>query len=224
MLDWQAIDTVLLDMDGTLLDLHFDNYFWSEHLPQRYCDIHGGDPEQVREQLMARIMRERGSLNWYCLDYWSRQLDVDIIGLKREIAHLVAIRPYVTDFLQALADSPRQVWLVTNAHRSGMELKLERTGLQRWMDHIVVSHDFELPKEDPRFWQQLAAQHHFDPARSLLVDDTTSVLEAAANYGIRHLLTLRQPDSKQPLREELAFPAIHHFDELMPALTAEARR
>ena len=27
MLAWDEIDTVLLDMDGTLLDLHFDNHF-----------------------------------------------------------------------------------------------------------------------------------------------------------------------------------------------------
>ncbi|HBT55971.1 MAG TPA: haloacid dehalogenase, partial [Pseudomonas sp.] len=33
MLNWNAIDTVLLDMDGTLLDLHFDNHFWLEHMP-----------------------------------------------------------------------------------------------------------------------------------------------------------------------------------------------
>ena len=26
MINWQQIDTVFLDMDGTLLDLHFDNY------------------------------------------------------------------------------------------------------------------------------------------------------------------------------------------------------
>ena len=27
MIDWTSIDTVLLDMDGTLLDLHYDNAF-----------------------------------------------------------------------------------------------------------------------------------------------------------------------------------------------------
>ena len=27
-IDWQSIDDVLLDMDGTLLDLHYDATFW----------------------------------------------------------------------------------------------------------------------------------------------------------------------------------------------------
>ena len=27
-IDWTQLDTILLDMDGTLLDLEFDNHFW----------------------------------------------------------------------------------------------------------------------------------------------------------------------------------------------------
>jgi putative hydrolase of the HAD superfamily len=34
-LDWDRIDDVLLDMDGTLLDRHFDNFFFEEELPRR---------------------------------------------------------------------------------------------------------------------------------------------------------------------------------------------
>ena len=33
IIDWTRIDTILLDMDGTLLDLGFDNFFWREHVP-----------------------------------------------------------------------------------------------------------------------------------------------------------------------------------------------
>jgi 5'-nucleotidase len=33
-LDWNNIDTVLLDMDGTLLDLAFDSQFWLQDVPQ----------------------------------------------------------------------------------------------------------------------------------------------------------------------------------------------
>ncbi|MCP4043692.1 MAG: haloacid dehalogenase, partial [Gammaproteobacteria bacterium] len=35
VINWNSIHTVLLDMDGTLLDLHFDNQFWLEHVPLR---------------------------------------------------------------------------------------------------------------------------------------------------------------------------------------------
>lgn len=216
MLDWNNIDTVLLDMDGTLLDLYFDNYFWSKHLPQRYADIHGGSLEEVSEQLMSRIMAERGSLNWYCLDYWSEQLQVDIPALKQEISHLINAHPSTYRLLEGLHHSHCETWLVTNAHRASLDLKLANTDLEQWMQRIVVSHDFSRPKEDPLFWRDLAETMHFDPARSLLIDDTHSVLEAAAEYGIKHLVTLRQPDSSLAIRDDLRYPAIHSFDEILP--------
>ena len=40
-LPWPEIHTVLLDMDGTLLDLRFDNHFWRELVPERYAERHG---------------------------------------------------------------------------------------------------------------------------------------------------------------------------------------
>jgi putative hydrolase of the HAD superfamily len=216
-IDWQSIDTVLLDMDGTLLDLHFDNYFWQQHLPQRYASIHGLCENASLEQLSAQFESERGSLNWYCLDYWSRQLELDIPALKLEIQHLIAIRPFVEQFLHWLQDNHKQVILVTNAHRDSLNLKMRHTGLERWFDHIVVSHDFRTPKEQQGFWHQLHIAHPFDPQRTLLVDDTESVLRSAQQYGIQHLLTLLQPDSKLAKRQHTEFPGILHFDEIMPS-------
>jgi HAD superfamily hydrolase (TIGR01509 family) len=216
MIDWQAIDTVLLDMDGTLLDLHYDNFFWTQHLPRRYIEIHGGDPDRVTEQLMNRMMAEKGSLNWYCLDYWSDQLKVDIVALKREVAHLIAPHPSTKAFLDALSASHCETWLVTNAHQGSLDLKLEHTDLGQQISKIISSHQFGKPKEDPEFWRQLQRHWHFDPERSLLVDDTASVLDAAAKFGVRHLLTLRQPDSKQAARDLLTYPAVLSFAEILP--------
>ena len=216
MINWQQIHTVLLDMDGTLLDLHFDNYFWLHHLPQRYADIHQKDEANSRQQLAAQIEQARGTLNWYCLDYWSEQLQLDIPALKHEIQHLIAIRPHVEEFLQQLQRSDKQVILVTNAHRHSLDLKMKQTGLSSLFDEIVVSHDFRAPKEDRNFWKYMRSSHPFDPATTLLIDDTASVLESAQQYGIKHLLTLLQPDSKQAKRQDTLFPGIHHFDEIMP--------
>ncbi|MGK0441011.1 MAG: putative hydrolase of the HAD superfamily [Pseudohongiellaceae bacterium] len=223
MIDWNSIDTVLLDMDGTLLDLHYDNHFWLEHLPRRYADIHKQPLPKVKEELYQRIMSQKGTLNWYCLDYWSEQLQLDIAELKNEIKHMVTIRPHVEQLLRQLRASHHHVILVTNAHRHGLNIKLKQTGLEPWFDQIVASHDYQSPKEEQHFWRQLQLNHPFDPNKTLFIDDSESVLKAAQQYGIKHLLTLLQPDSKKAARAKSDFPSIIHFDEILPLPTAETK-
>lgn len=214
-MDWKKIDTVLLDMDGTLLDLHFDTYFWLEHLPVRYAELHNMDHTDVLSWLHERIMQEQGTLNWYCLDYWSRELKVDIKALKHEIRERIAFRPYVHDFLEHLQREGTRCVIVTNAHRDSLSLKLEKTGLDQLVDRIICSHDYGVPKEQQGFWQRLQNDEPFDPARTLLVDDSLAVLASARRYGIAYLLSIIQPDSQQAGREINDFSAIEHFDELM---------
>lgn len=218
MLNWSDIDTVLLDMDGTLLDLYFDNHFWLDYLPKRFAETHGHAESEARQQLHQRFAHLRGQLDWYCLDYWSAQLQLDISALKREIRHLIAVRPYVPDFLDSLRRGGRQVWMVTNAHRHSLTLKMEQTGIEHYFDRLISSHDLRAPKEDPAFWRALHQAHPFEPSRALLIDDTTSVLQAAQRFGIGQLLTMLQPDSRRPRREAAEFPGITHFDELLVEL------
>jgi HAD superfamily hydrolase (TIGR01509 family) len=218
MIDWNEIDTVLLDMDGTLLDLAFDNYFWQEHLPQVYAAKHRISEEESSAHLHSRFHSGRGTLEWYCLDHWSQQLDMDIPALKRELRHMISLRPYALEFLRRLHASERDLVLVTNAHRKTLEIKMDQVDITGWFDRVVISHDLASPKEEQAFWQRLQELHPFNPARTLLIDDTEPVLDSAQHYGIAHLLTLLQPDSKQQKRLETRFPGIHHFDEIMPEL------
>ncbi|RVU29896.1 GMP/IMP nucleotidase [Neptunomonas marina] len=215
-MDWSSIDTVLLDMDGTLLDLHFDSFFWLEHLPLRYADIHQLDPDEAKRWLHERIMQEQGTLNWYCLDYWSRELDVDIVALKREVTERIAFRPHVKDFLSQLKVHDKRAVIVTNAHRGSLMLKLEKTDLAERVDHIICSHDYGVPKEEQAFWQRLQQEEPFDPERTLLVDDSLAVLRAAQTYGIRYLLSIVQPDSQSPKRDIAEFTAIDRFSSITP--------
>ncbi len=214
-LRWHTIDTVLLDMDGTLLDLHFDDYFWQEHLPQRYAERHGLDLQDAKQLLMPRFAAKQGSLDWYCLDYWSRELALDIPALKQEVRQLIAIHDGVLDFLRAAGRAKKSLWLVTNAHGKALQLKLAHTGLGRQFHHIVCAHELGLPKEEPAFWQRLQQQQSFDPTRTLFIDDNQAVLAAARTHGIAHLLSIARPSSRKPPRPRGEFPLLHSFHDLL---------
>ncbi len=215
-LPWEGIDTVFLDMDGTLLDLNFDTHFWSEHVPRRYAEKHAITLEQAKAQLYPRFDAVVGTMDWYCIDYWTQQLGLDIALLKEEVEHLIAVHPLVPEFLQRVRGSGRRVVLVTNAHMKSLALKMERTSLAGLFDALVCAHDFRLPKEDPAFWDRLQEREPFAPARTLLVDDSLPVLRSAQRYGIAYLRAVARPDSTLPPRPPAEFPAIGSFAELMP--------
>ncbi len=218
MLKWNNIDTVLLDMDGTLLDLNFDNHFWLEFVPDRYAKKNNLSLEQAKRQLVPQFKEMEGKLEWYCLDYWSDVLKLDIVGLKAEISGLISVLPHVTEFLEVLSRSSKQVILVTNAHRASLDLKMGKTCLTPFFDQIISSHDYGSAKETQAFWSQLDNQHAFDKQRTLLIDDSLAVLKSARLYGIQHLISISKPDSQQLKREIYDFTAIEDFRELIPYL------
>ncbi len=216
MINWQTIDTVLLDMDGTLLDLHFDNYFWLTHLPKRYAEHHGLDAEQAKLSLTARIEAHKGTLRWYCLDHWSEIVQMDIPTLKREVQHKIRPRPHAETFLQFLKSQRKKVILATNAHRKGLELKLSVTRIDQWLDLVVSSHDYQQPKETQAFWQKLHQKEPFNPETTVFIDDNVGVLKAAQTFGIHHLVCITQPDSQMDAQASGEFIDIVDFDEIMP--------
>lgn len=214
--NWQQIHSVFLDMDGTLLDLYFDNHFWREHLPAAYANRHQLSLHQAKTDLYQQFIATRGTLAWYCVDYWTQQLDMDIMALKAEVAHLIALHPYVLEFLTAVRRAGKRVVLVTNAHRKSLELKMQHIPLTDYFDQLISSHDLGLPKEEVAFWQQLQQVELFDPTTTLLIDDNLDVLHAAKNYGIAHLLAIYQPDSQAARKEVTEFTALETFAEIIP--------
>ncbi|HTJ97243.1 MAG TPA: GMP/IMP nucleotidase [Rhodocyclaceae bacterium] len=214
--DWNKIETVLLDMDGTLLDLNFDNHFWQHHLPRRFAEQHGRDLEEVRAELRERFKAHEGTLPWYSVDFWTDELAIDLMTLKHEVAHLIEIHPGVTEFLTEARAADKRVLLVTNAHHKSLTLKMARTGLSPHFDAMITSHELGLPKEDVTFWDALRAVHPFDPATTLLVDDTISVLDSAHQYGIAELRAICRPDTCQPERGPTRYQALNSFHDLLP--------
>ncbi len=219
MIDWENINSVFLDMDGTLLDLNFDNHFWKEFVPRRYAERHGLAPQEAKILLEPRFKAMEGRLEWYCLDYWSEQLNLDIPAMKLEIAGLINVLPHVTEFLDAARAAGKRLVLVTNAHPKSLGLKMERTRLHVFFDAIFNSHDLGAPKEDPEFWRRLRDVEAFLVEHTLLADDSLPVLRSARAYGIRHLVAVRKHDTAQPSRPISEFPAIEDFREIMPNIS-----
>jgi 5'-nucleotidase len=213
--DWSSIDTVLVDMDGTLLDLNFDNRFWREIVPQRYARQHGMTLGEALESLAPRFAAKVGTLEWYCLDHWTRDLGLDLKTLKREHRAHIRFLPGAQDFLAGVRARGKRLVVVTNAHRDTFAVKAEHTGIDRLVDSVICSHDFSAPKESAAFWHALARHAPFDAERTLLLEDSLPVLAAARAYGIRHIVAIRRPDSSEPARATPGFDAVDGVFELV---------
>jgi len=212
--DWSAVDTVLLDMDGTLLDLRFDNFFWQEFVPRRYSEVKGIGLSEALEQLVPRFAAKRGTLEWYCLDHWSRELGIDIARLKQEVDQYIEFLPDVPEFLIAMRSAGKRLVLVTNAHRDTLAVKVRRTGLGSFVDAMFTAHEVGRPKEDPAFWEELRRREPFHAERTVLVDDSLPVLRSAHNYGIGRLVAIRRPDSTRPPERIDEFHAVDGLPDL----------
>jgi len=217
-LPWRDIDTVLLDMDGTLLDLHYDNHFWMEHLPQRYAELHGVSRAMAELEMAPLFEQNAGTLNWYCLDFWSAELKLPLRELKLETAHLISLRPDAETFLMAIKQAGKRVIMITNAHRDSLSLKMERVQLAPYFERMISSHDYGFAKENAQFWDALHADIAFEPGRSLFIDDTLPILRSARAFGVAHLLAVSQPDSRKGPKNTEEFAAVADYRTLIAGL------
>ncbi|TDJ33237.1 MAG: GMP/IMP nucleotidase [Gammaproteobacteria bacterium] len=218
-------DTLMLDMDGTLLDLAYDNYMWREHIPAEYARRNSMGEAEAREMLSAKFRSLEGKLQWYCLDHWSEVLDLDVKALHRRENARICFLPGARDFLQVAQKHDVRVLLVTNSHRDTLEIKTEVTGIADFFDAVYTSHEMGHAKEDQPFWHALYEAEGFDRETTLFIDDNPIVLESARTFGISMLLNVTRPDTRWPAREHRDFPAIESVASLLsqepnpPALT-----
>ena len=215
-LPWHQIDTVLLDMDGTLIDLHFDNHLWQQLVPERYAERLGLPLAEAKAQIEVHYQAVNGTLNWYCVDYWSETLGLDIRALKQELLAKIQWRPHAIPFLAELRILHRQAGGVGVGEEHQLLARGAQLGLADHLDLMVSTHELGWSKESQHCWQALAQRLAFDPARTLFVDDSERILRAAADYGIGYQLAIQNPDSCKPEQSITAFPAIRDYAELLP--------
>ena len=212
---FERCETLMLDMDGTILDLAFDNYIWRDLVPRRYAARHDLSLVESRHYLFELYGRVRGDLEWYCLDHWSDRLDLDIIGLHHDIQHRIGYLPGARQFLDIVQEMDVRVLLVTNSHPDTLELKDAVTGLGDYFDDMHSSHTYGHAKERQDFWHALREACGFDPGTTLFVDDTQRVLRSAQEYGIESLVTVTLPDTSEPRRSGSEYAGVETLAELL---------
>ena len=208
-------ETLMLDMDGTVLDLAYDNYVWKELVPARYAETKGMSVEDARSRLYAKYQAIQGDIEWYCLDHWSERLGLDVLELHRDVNDRIVYLPGARDFLKAMHENDVRVLLVTNSHPDTLALKDEVTGLAGFFDAIYTSHEFGYAKERQEFWYALQEEEGFLRESTLFVDDNRTVLESADTYGVEMLVEIEQPDSSEPRKNGSAYAGVGGVADLL---------
>ena len=209
-------ETLMLDMDGTILDLAFDNYIWKDLVPRRYAAANKLSFDAAREHLFAKYRSCRGDLEWYCLDHWNEQLGIDVVQIHHDVTHRIGYLPGALDFLRALRAEDKRVLLVTNSHPDTLSLKDAVTGLADYFDGIHSSHSYGHAKESQAFWHALKEDVDFDVETTLFVDDSQPVLRSARDYGVKMLVTVTRPDTSEPRRSGSEFRGVEGVGDMLP--------
>lgn len=214
--DWSRVEHVLLDMDGTVLDLAFDNFLWRRAVPRRYAERMGISLAEAEAELAPKFAAVAHTLAWYDLDHWSRLTGIDLSAMHVEMREHIRVLDNTLGFLDAVRQSGRRLWLATNAHPGSWRPKLEQAGLSDVFEVIVSSHDAQAPKEEIAFWEYYRRRHPFDPQRSFFADDSLPVLQSAQRFGIGQIVAMCAPDSGEPRRQVDGFCNVARLDELLP--------
>ena len=211
---FKDITYVLLDMDGTLLDRYFDDYFWEHLVPEHYAEKHKITFGKAKEELFKKYKAHEGTLNWTDIDFWSRELGLDILALKEQIRHLIEVHPHVEDFLKMLKTRKIKTFIVTNAHYKVLDMKLKKTDLGKYLAGAVTSFEIGFPKEKIEFWKRAEQMLHFHKEKTILVEDTINVLKTAQKFGIQYLIYKARSTSKVKPSPSAEFMTINDFNEL----------
>ncbi len=207
--------TLMLDMDGTLLDLAFDNYMWKELVPRRYAVANDMSFEDAQVLLMSKYEAVEGDLDWYCLDHWCERLGIDVMQLHHDVSHRIGYLPGALEFLRTVHEQDVRVLLVTNSHPDTLALKEAMTGLGDYFDGLHSSHDYGYAKESQNFWSALQEDVGFDRETTLFVDDSQPVLRSAHEYGIEMLVTVTHPDTSEPVKEGSEFRGVKRVADML---------
>jgi len=194
---WNSIETFFLDLDGTLLDLAYDNYFWHEHIPNIYAKKNNIDFKQAKNEFEEMYKEKRNTLNWYSLNYWSEKIDIDLEFEVLNTRNRIKVFPGVTNFLTNLKINNIRAIMLTNCPRNMLNIKITQTKLWGYFDEIISSEDYGFSKESTKFWEYLDKELTYRKNKTVFIDDNQDVLKFSYNNNIKNIFCINFPDSNK---------------------------
>lgn len=184
----------LIDLDGVILDTSYDNYFWQKHIPRVYAKNKDIDDKDAIKVTHSLFNYKKNTKDWYDVIYWSNILDIDIISEKKksENMSLIKLNEGSLDILERLKDMNKKLFLITNAHRLTLEVKLSKFDLSKYFTDLVCSHELGYVKEDIQFWHLLRNRLKIDYNDSVLIEDTFDNIISAHHAGIKSFIYINQ--------------------------------
>ncbi|MFH0837118.1 MAG: HAD family hydrolase [Candidatus Aenigmatarchaeota archaeon] len=221
MINWNKIENILLDMDGTLIDSYHEDHFWEFLIPQEYAKIHNIPIERAISKLKAKYAPTKGTLLWSDMQHWSNETGINLWKLRDESKNILQAHPHTIKFLEFLKKEKKKIFLVTAAPLDDVEFKIGHTEIKKYFDGIYSQIEMKIPKEKIIFWKELQKLIGYNPDTTLLAEDNEEILAAARASGIKHLVFKMTRNSQKPPKElmQLKDPnitTIHHFDEIIP--------
>ncbi len=188
----QPIDTVVFDLDGTLLDSKIDyekmgamiaeilrGHGYAGPLEDRravYRVIRGGEKELIENGLEGPALKEALALIEEAMD------QVELEALPTNV-----LRPNAADAVKKLHGAGYKLGVATRSHREYTLRSLDAFSLTPYFNTIVARDDTSTPKPHPGHLLQTIRQLDAEKDRTLYIGDTTTDLETAVAAGVEFI-------------------------------------
>ena len=188
MVKLNSTTAILSDLDGVILDLNYDMKFWQSWLPEHVANQTNQSIEETQAEIQAEINKQRGTLNFYNLNYWDDFLNVDCIQIIKEKEEKCSYLEGSHEALQRLSALKNPKHILTNGDPRVQEYKAQSQDFRRFFDSIFYSMRAGYPKEQKEFWA--LARHNLNLCfeDAMFIDDGYNVVTAAVKAGLKKVI------------------------------------
>ena len=216
MIKLNSTTAILLDLDGVILNLEYDIKFWESWLPDQVANQSNRILEEIKAEIQAEIDIQKGTLNFYDLNYWDNLLNVDCMKIIKEQEEKCSYLEGSYEALQRLSTLNNRMHIVTNGDPRVQEYKAETQNFLEFFDSIFYSMRAGYPKEEKEFWALARHNLNLDFEDAIFIDDDFKVITAAAKAGIKQVIWIT-PGKNRILQNRVeTFPSLA---ELTTAIT-----